>query len=76
MINQFVQLKEEMNSSMIFISHDLSIVKNIADYIVIMKDGCLVERGTVEEIFDNPQHEYTKYLIHAKKAMCGIGEGN
>ena len=73
-INQFVQLKEEMNSSMIFISHDLSIVKNIADYVVIMKDGQLVERGTVDEIFGNPQHEYTKYLIHAKKAMCGIGE--
>jgi ABC-type dipeptide/oligopeptide/nickel transport system, ATPase component len=73
-INQFVQLKEEMNSSMIFISHDLSIVKNIADYIVIMKDGQLVERGSVEEIFEAPQHEYTRYLINAKKAMCGIGE--
>ena len=75
-ISQFAQLRKEMNTSMIFISHDLSIVKNIADYVVIMKDGCLVERGTVEEIFDRPQHEYTKYLIHAKKAMCGIGEGN
>ncbi len=73
-INQFVQLKEEMNSSMIFISHDLSIVRNIADYVVIMKDGQLVERGSVEEIFESPQHEYTKYLINAKRAMCGMSE--
>ncbi len=48
-------------------------MKNLADYIVIMKDGELVERGSVEEIFGAPQHEYTKYLIGAKKAMCGIG---
>ncbi len=73
-INQFVTLKNEMNSSMIFISHDLSVVKNIADYIVIMKDGQLVEKGSVEEIFEHPQHEYTRFLINAKRAMCGIEE--
>ena len=48
---------------MIFISHDLSVVKKLSDYIYVMKNGKLIEFGTKERIFNNPQHEYTKELV-------------
>ena len=49
--------------AILFISHDLAVVKNIADYICIMKDGNILEQNTKENIFNNPQHQYTKELI-------------
>jgi microcin C transport system ATP-binding protein len=50
----------------LFISHDLAIVKNFADYICIMKNGNIVEQNTKDNIFNNPQHKYTKQLIEIK----------
>ena len=61
------ELQDKMNMAILFISHDLAIVKNIADYICIMKDGKIVEQNTKKNIFDNPQHDYTKELIRSKK---------
>ena len=52
--------------AMLFISHDLSVVKNLADYICIMKYGKIIEKDTKEKIFNNPQHPYTKELIGIK----------
>ena len=53
-----------MNMSILFISHDLAVVKKISDYICIMKDGKIVEQNTNKNIFTSPQHEYTKKLIN------------
>ena len=63
--------QQKMNMSIPFISHNLSVVKKIADYICIMKDGNIVEQNTKEKIFTDPQHEYTKKLISSqtKKKM-------
>jgi microcin C transport system ATP-binding protein len=61
------KLQNKMNMAILFISHDLAVVKNLADYICIMKDGQIVEQNTKEVIFNNPQHEYTKELIAYKK---------
>ena len=55
-----------MNMSILFISHDLAVVKKIADYICIMKDSEIVEQNTKEKIFLEPQHTYTKELISAQ----------
>ena len=52
--------------SILFISHDLSVVKKIADYVCIMKDGIIVEKNSKENIFSKPQHDYTKLLINSE----------
>jgi ABC-type oligopeptide transport system ATPase subunit len=50
---------------MIFISHDLSVVRYIADNIAVMYQGKIVEYGVAEQLFDDPQHEYTRTLLGA-----------
>jgi peptide/nickel transport system ATP-binding protein len=50
-------------TAILFVTHDLSLVRGFADRVLIMKDGKIIERGTVEELFRNPREEYTKELI-------------
>ncbi|NSX56538.1 ABC transporter ATP-binding protein [Parasulfitobacter algicola] len=59
-------LKAAEGMSMLFITHDLGIVRKIADRVCVMKDGEIVETGPVAEIFDNPQHPYTQLLLSAE----------
>ncbi|MBU7592351.1 staphylopine uptake ABC transporter ATP-binding protein CntD [Metabacillus halosaccharovorans] len=68
-VDQFMKLRERMGCSMIFISHDLGVVRKIADDILVMKNGEIVERGNTEAIFVQPKHEYTKYLISTRVAL-------
>ncbi|MBC8267145.1 MAG: ABC transporter ATP-binding protein [Rhodospirillaceae bacterium] len=58
-------LKDELRMSMIFITHDLGVVAQIADEVAIMYMGRIVEKGPVSEIFNNPQHPYTVSLLSA-----------
>lgn len=58
-------LKKEHNMGIVFITHDLKLLKNFADRVAVMCRGKVVERGTVEEIFENPKEDYTKRLIAA-----------
>jgi microcin C transport system ATP-binding protein len=60
------ELKREEGMSMLFITHDLGIVRRIADRVCVMTDGKIVETGRTEEIFANPQHDYTKHLLAAE----------
>jgi len=60
------ELQEENEMGVIFISHDLSLVKNIADQIIVMYRGEVVEYGTAEQIFMNPKETYTKALLAAR----------
>ena len=59
-------LKQEEDMSLLFITHDLGIVRRIADRVCVMKDGEIVEQGRTTEIFDNPQHPYTQKLLSAE----------
>ena len=59
------ELKRDENLSMLFISHDLGLVRRIADRVCVMKDGEIVEQGPTEAIFANPQHPYTRKLLGA-----------
>jgi len=63
--NLLVSLVEEFNMGMIFVSHDLSIVRRISDRVAVMYLGKIVEVGTVDQIWNNPSHPYTKALISA-----------
>lgn len=64
-INLMMDLQEEFNLSIIFIAHDLSVVKHISNRIGVMYAGELVEINQTEKIFDNPQHSYTQELLRA-----------
>ena len=54
---------DELELTMLFISHDLSVVRYIADRIAVMYFGKIVETGEAESLMDNPKHEYTKQLL-------------
>ena len=71
-------LQQKMNMSILIISHDLAVVKKIADYVCIMKDGEIVEKNTKENIFSKPQHPYTKILIssQAKKKSTATDQND
>ncbi|WP_170364343.1 ABC transporter ATP-binding protein [Ruegeria arenilitoris] len=60
------ELQKSENMGMLFITHDLGIVRRIADRVCVMKDGEIVETGPVADIFDNPQHPYTRKLLAAE----------
>jgi microcin C transport system ATP-binding protein len=60
------ELKSSENMSLLFITHDLGIVRKIADRVIVMRDGEVVEAGATADIFDNPQHAYTKQLLDAE----------
>jgi microcin C transport system ATP-binding protein len=60
------KLKEKNGMSMLFITHDLGIVRRIADRVCVMTKGKIVETGPTAEIFANPQHEYTRHLLAAE----------
>ncbi|HLA01473.1 MAG TPA: peptide ABC transporter ATP-binding protein [Aestuariivirga sp.] len=67
-LNLLADLQEKHNLAYLFISHDLSVVKHIADEVMVMYLGRVVEQGTRDNIFKNPQHPYTKALLSATPA--------
>ena len=64
-INMLEELQEEMGLTYLFIAHDLSMVKHISSHIGVMYLGKLVEKGTSEEVYEHPEHPYTKALLSA-----------
>ena len=62
-------LKDKINSSIMFITHDLGVIAEMADYVVVMYAGRIVEKGTVEEIFAHPCHPYTIGLMASKPVV-------
>lgn len=62
-------LKNKINASIMLITHDLGVVAEMADYVVIMYAGRVVEKGEVKEIFKNPKHPYTKGLLKSRPVL-------
>ncbi|HVN23519.1 MAG TPA: oligopeptide/dipeptide ABC transporter ATP-binding protein [Syntrophorhabdales bacterium] len=73
-INLFLDIRERLGISMLFISHDLNIVRFISDRILVMYQGVVVESGETEELFSNPLHPYTRVLMHASIMAENSGE--
>lgn len=64
-LNLMKNMQERFGTSIILITHDLGVVAGMCDRVAVMKDGEIVETGTTNEIFENPQHAYTKKLLNA-----------
>ena len=64
-LNLLEKLKRELDISYLFVSHDLSVVRNISDRIAVMYKGRIVESGRTQDVFDDPQHDYTRVLLSA-----------
>ena len=58
-------LQKKLNFSMLFISHDLDVVRAVSDRVIVIRHGCLIEEGSAEEVYENPRQEYTQNLLNA-----------
>ena len=58
-------VQEAAGVALLFISHDLGVIHHIADRVVVMKDGAIVEQGDVEQVFSSPSQQYTRSLLDA-----------
>lgn len=65
-LNIFMDIRKNSNLTMMFISHDLTVVRHVCDIVVVMYLGMVVEKGTAEEIFSNPTHPYTQALLSSR----------
>ena len=68
-LDLFNDLKRRINGSILLITHDLGVIAEMADYVVVMYAGRIIEKGTASEIFHNPLHPYTKGLQKSKPTM-------
>lgn len=64
-INLLDDLKRRLGLSYLFVAHDLSVIRHLSDKVAVMYKGEFVEQGPVDEVFDNPRHEYTRKLLSA-----------
>ncbi len=63
------KLKEQINSSIMLITHDIGVIAEMADFVVVMYSGRIVEKGTAQEVFHNPRHPYTVGLMASKPVI-------
>jgi peptide/nickel transport system ATP-binding protein len=64
-LSLMLELKRDFDLTYLFITHDLSVARFLCDRIAVMNSGCIVELGSTEDIFTNPQHPYTQTLLQA-----------
>ncbi|MFO3664176.1 ATP-binding cassette domain-containing protein [Pseudomonas amygdali] len=71
-VNLLLELQERMKLTYLFISHDLAVVRHIADTVAVMRSGQLIEVGPVEDVIDRPAHSYTQALVGASFAVRSV----
>lgn len=65
----FKLIREKVGTTMLFISHDFGVINQIADNVIVMNQGTIVEQGSVKKILHHPQHEYSQYLVSSRLAL-------
>ena len=75
-INLLRQLQKSLKLSYVFVSHDLKAVRALAHYLIVMRQGKVVEQGTAEEVFSNPKSSYARHLMAAAFDMSAAGTGS
>ncbi len=75
-IQLLLELRKKHSLSYLFVAHDLPVIKDLADRVIVMKSGKIVEEGYVEEIFNNPKEDYTKRLLAASPSLERIYKNN
>ena len=73
-LNLLKDLQDELNLTMLFISHDLPVIRQMCDRIGVMQKGTLLEVSPTEQLFNNPQHEYSKHLVSLMPEFTGLRE--
>ncbi|MGH3652031.1 dipeptide ABC transporter ATP-binding protein [Glutamicibacter sp.] len=68
-LNLLSDLVDDYQLTLVFVSHDLGVVRHICDNVVVMNDGRIVESGTTEQIYDSPQHAYTRTLVNSSMSL-------
>ncbi|NWK84768.1 ABC transporter ATP-binding protein [Staphylococcus sp. GSSP0090] len=68
-LKAFADIKKQFDCALIFISHDLAVINQIADKVIVMKNGQLVESGSRDSVLYQPQHAYTQYLLSTKRKV-------
>ncbi|MEV7725499.1 ABC transporter ATP-binding protein [Streptomyces sp. NPDC087917] len=63
------ELRRELGLALVFIAHDLAVVRQVSDRVAVMRGGLIVEQGPVDEVYGNPTHAYTRRLLHAVPAL-------
>ncbi len=74
LLKLFKKINGELKLTMLCVSHDLNILRKLADRIVIIQKGKVVEEGSTEEVFNNPAHDHTKYLLKAKNLSLTLSD--
>jgi peptide/nickel transport system ATP-binding protein len=70
-LDLFADIRERLGLSMVFISHDLDVVRHVADRVLVLRAGQVVESGSVEAVFADPRHPYTRNLLAARPSLPG-----
>ena len=73
-LDLMIKLQKELGMAIIMITHDLGVIAQICDEVIVMYAGSICEQGTVDEIFYNPKHEYTKGLLRSIPTMKTMGQ--
>jgi peptide/nickel transport system ATP-binding protein len=72
-LDLLADLQAELGLAYLFISHDLGVIRHVSDEVLVMRHGKVVERALVDDLFDNPQHAYTRQLLGAVPRLPGAG---
>jgi ABC-type oligopeptide transport system ATPase subunit len=68
-LDLLARLADEYALTLLLVSHDLGVVRHVCDHVAVMRDGLIVEQGPTDQVYDDPQHEYTRGLREATPVL-------